>query len=151
VTCLLMAAACISSSLVEFSWEGERNELVLRMGGVIALVGYERVNSGDCGVRLLEPGFYSGRIRSDRHWVHWPHWEPRTGRGWGIGGHLFVCPLWLPSLLILIPTAFLWYRDRRHPPGHCQKCGYDLTGNKSGVCPECGTELPMERQKGLEV
>jgi hypothetical protein len=22
--------------------------------------------------------------------------------------------------------------------GHCQTCGYDLTGNQSGVCPECG-------------
>ncbi|HPM24999.1 MAG TPA: hypothetical protein PLP66_13915 [Phycisphaerae bacterium] len=24
------------------------------------------------------------------------------------------------------------------PHGHCPKCGYDLTGNTSGVCPECG-------------
>ncbi len=24
----------------------------------------------------------------------------------------------------------------------CLKCGYDLTGNVSGVCPECGMELP---------
>ena len=30
-------------------------------------------------------------------------------------------------------------RDRRYPPGHCLKCGYNLTGNVSGVCPECGT------------
>ncbi len=22
--------------------------------------------------------------------------------------------------------------------GHCQKCSYDLTGNESGKCPECG-------------
>ena len=34
-------------------------------------------------------------------------------------------------------------RDRweglfRPPVGHCQNCGYDLTGNVSGVCPECG-------------
>ena len=26
----------------------------------------------------------------------------------------------------------------RHPPGHCQQCGYNLTGNVSGKCPECG-------------
>jgi len=25
--------------------------------------------------------------------------------------------------------------------GHCQGCGYDLTGNVSGVCPECGTPV----------
>jgi len=23
----------------------------------------------------------------------------------------------------------------------CGACGYDLTGNVSGVCPECGTEI----------
>ena len=26
------------------------------------------------------------------------------------------------------------------PPGHCPTCGYDLRGNTSGVCPECGAE-----------
>ena len=29
-------------------------------------------------------------------------------------------------------------RWRRHRKGLCLKCGYDLTGNESGVCPECG-------------
>lgn len=31
---------------------------------------------------------------------------------------------------------------RRMPPfpeGHCQTCQYNLTGNESGICPECGT------------
>lgn len=23
----------------------------------------------------------------------------------------------------------------------CSRCGYDLTGNVSGVCPECGTPI----------
>lgn len=26
--------------------------------------------------------------------------------------------------------------------GCCSECGYDLTGNASGVCPECGTAIP---------
>jgi len=29
-------------------------------------------------------------------------------------------------------------RRRRVLPGHCTTCGYNLTGNTTGVCPECG-------------
>ena len=25
----------------------------------------------------------------------------------------------------------------------CQSCGYDLTGNQSGICPECGAAVPI--------
>lgn len=57
-----------------------------------------------------------------------------------VGSQTFF-PLWIPFVLIAVPTAFLWYGDRYIPPGHCQKCGYDLTGNTSGVCPECGERI----------
>jgi len=30
----------------------------------------------------------------------------------------------------------------------CQQCGYDLTGNVSGICPECGTPLPPTHARG---
>ncbi len=29
-------------------------------------------------------------------------------------------------------------------PGRCRSCGYDLTGNVSGVCPECGTPIQTQ-------
>ena len=43
--------------------------------------------------------------------------------------------------LILIAGSFLVeaMKKRRPPAGVCAKCSYDLTGNMSGVCPECGT------------
>lgn len=51
-----------------------------------------------------------------------------------------VIPLWAPLMLVGLPTLWmLWSRRRRRPPGHCVACGYDLTGNVSGRCPECGT------------
>ena len=53
----------------------------------------------------------------------------------------FVMPFWCLLVLTAIPTALLWDRDRRKPPGNCQQCGYDLAGNESGVCPECGTKI----------
>jgi len=56
-----------------------------------------------------------------------------------VNGKLYGLGLWLPCICIGFPAAILFYRDRRRiPPGHCQKCGYNLTGNESGKCPECG-------------
>jgi len=52
-------------------------------------------------------------------------------------------PLAPPVIALAALTAFLWYRDRQVPPGYCRKCGYDLTGNISGICPECGTPIPQ--------
>lgn len=53
-------------------------------------------------------------------------------------------PTWLPAFLGVLPLLFLAFsaiRRRRIPPGHCRKCRYDLTGNTSGICPECGTPI----------
>lgn len=49
-------------------------------------------------------------------------------------------PLYIPLGILLLLTALSWYKAIQHRvlPGHCQKCGYDLTGNTSGRCPECG-------------
>jgi hypothetical protein len=55
-------------------------------------------------------------------------------------------PLWAPFLLFsAYPTIALirgplrrWHRRRR---GLCLKCGYNLTANVSGICPECGREV----------
>jgi len=44
-----------------------------------------------------------------------------------------------PTITLLFGPARL--RRRRRKRGLCVKCGYDLKGNVSGVCPECGTEI----------
>ena len=37
---------------------------------------------------------------------------------------------------------WIWpWKNCAHPIGHCQRCGYDLFGNVSGRCPECGTTI----------
>ena len=64
-------------------------------------------------------------------------WSSTPLSVWHVG-----LPLWIPFLVIAIPTAFLWWSDRRRIPLHsCKGCGYDLTGNMSGMCPECGQNL----------
>ena len=46
----------------------------------------------------------------------------------------------LASFFIVIAWVVWAHRRYGKPAGHpvCQNCGYDLRGNTSGVCPECG-------------
>lgn len=52
----------------------------------------------------------------------------------------FPIPTIIAALLLLSAPQFLTAR-RRHRPGLCKRCGYNLTGNVSGRCPECGTVI----------
>ena len=53
--------------------------------------------------------------------------------------------LMLLTVLAIYPTIALirgpWRRHRRRKRGLCLKCGYNLAGNVSGVCPECGEAM----------
>ena len=74
------------------------------------------VQYGTC-VQFLTPGTYG------RWWsVTLPPWLVTTL--FGSGGLYFIVTL---------------VRTRRSKGNWCQRCRYDLTGNTSGVCPECGT------------
>ena len=65
----------------------------------------------------------------------------------GVSARLTVIiPLWLPLIVFGIPTACCWFYDRRPAKGHCQTCGYNLTGNESGKCPECATAVPKQEK-----
>jgi hypothetical protein len=48
------------------------------------------------------------------------------------------CPLWMPLIVVL---CFVEQPLKSVKVGHCVACGYDLTGNVSGRCPECGTTI----------
>jgi predicted amidophosphoribosyltransferase len=56
--------------------------------------------------------------------------------------------VWPLVVAVLAWTAWRWRRDRRPPPGCCQRCGYNLTGNVTGRCPECGTPTRKPKSAG---
>jgi hypothetical protein len=59
---------------------------------------------------------------------------------------LFRSEVAMSLVLSLTPALVAWYlwdrphelRTERRAKGLCLGCGYDLWGNVSGVCPECG-------------
>lgn len=63
--------------------------------------------------------------------------------------HTFEFPVWLITILCL-PYPILFVRrllrpHRRRLQNQCQHCTYDLTGNTSGTCPECGTTIDNKK------
>ena len=75
--------------------------------------------------------------------AHEFYWTPELTLPTPTMGFLLLIPRWIPFLLIAIPTFIAWRRDRKPPPGHCA-CGYNLTGNVSGRCSECGAAVAAE-------
>ena len=80
-----------------------------------------------------------------RSWLGLRMPEVFTSESFGTRGrgqfHVWV-PFWLPFFLVILPTVLFWWLGRRQPMGFCRSCGYNLTGNVSGVCPECGRAVP---------
>ena len=59
----------------------------------------------------------------------------------GIWSMLLIQLLALLLVLVAIGEIHAGYKSRRDRAagGRCIACGYDLTANVSGTCPECGT------------
>ena len=54
--------------------------------------------------------------------------------------HYFLCAVF--SVPPLIAIGRLAKNRRRRRAGCCGACGYNLTANISGICPECGSKVP---------
>jgi hypothetical protein len=129
--CVVLIAAFVASIWMACGYStGPQGTMCIISGGAIT---------------LMAPGW----ISAGWHWVEPPAegvaWRPVFGFPGGYGGlgTFRLIPLWCLLAPIAVGTAVLWWSDRRWPSGRCRRCGYDLTGNVSGVCPECGTETQV--------
>lgn len=53
-------------------------------------------------------------------------------------------PLWLPAAPLALALILISRRRRAAEGVPCTSCAYDLTGNVSGTCPECGRRIPAQ-------
>ena len=99
-------------------------------------------------------GAWVGRFSKDRRYGPMASWY--HGERW-----ILWTPLWAVAVLLgAVASTLLFtvragaralgagYRamihDRRACSGLCVNCGYNLTGNISGTCPECGKPIPVD-------
>jgi hypothetical protein len=135
-----LAALLLVTSVAPVSFDWGRECLTLTDGG--AVMAYYEVG-GEWEDLAHWPGV---KVRWAPAWSRgfgWPSWYWRpckvnlTFSKWRMA--YFPLYVLLPPLLV---GAWL-LRGRRYKAPLCRHCGYDLTGNVSGRCPECGTPVAM--------
>ena len=79
-----------------------------------------------------------GITESDYGWIHCG--VSYSSGFWGRDVRELSFPTWYAVVALLVPSLFLIvkHRFRRHRPGHCVHCGYDLRATPDR-CPECGS------------
>ncbi len=147
VVCAVLVAAWAGSGWWAVRWTGE-------YWSVQSFVGYMQVDQcrswrapehRGLWSRRLTLGSFAGRWWPPRN-ARWPHhrtlalFSTQHAGGGSVTKTFYrtTVPYWLPFLVVAVPTVALWWSSRPFPRGHCPACGYDLTGNTSGRCPECG-------------
>lgn len=141
----------------------------LNLGGVLALI---VVSAASFQWSLIYTGSTRQVIFTAGGLVIGPK-PARIGRGFELAGSMaamlpwmerleffFKMPSWSGTDSLFIPFGWpvvilaagsmfaLWKVPRGFPDGHCQSCGYNLTGNESGICPECGTTTARRANDG---
>lgn len=132
---LLLALLIVASAHCSFAWRSNRHKAAVTAG----VFWFQRLGSDEhdtLGWRFaiipIEGGF--AHSWTFRWWLD---------HGGGPVAPFFIVPLWIPLAVVAGLTCGAWSLSGRAPPLACRKCRYDLTGNMSGRCPECG--LPTVR------
>jgi hypothetical protein len=110
------------------------------------------IDNGACSVRCYDQSDWRWRCDLDARQWWFQRKSPRDRRSAGFhfplarnfgNTYVLVLPLWMPVLVSTSAAVFFWRFGGRVRDGKCKKCGYDLTGNVSGRCPECAEVVPQ--------
>jgi len=62
-------------------------------------------------------------------------------------GHALIVSGYAGALVFAIYGCVQFRRGRSRGSGYCAGCGYDLTGNVSRICPECGRRVSDQERR----
>lgn len=140
VVCCLFAVLTMWSHFWVVSWRYDRTTIGSFMNGTLTVARHAprslMYGPGDQFPIFQDQVPWWSVDRHSEPYFRWRPWWWRSGPRFSL-----MVPAWTTFLLLGLPTAYLFYLDRRSPRGHCQSCGYNLTGNESGACPECGNRI----------
>lgn len=87
-----------------------------------------------CSVVMYKPGYKVDGFQG----VGVVRWTPFTQYNTNSDAYTFLIPLYIPLILFaLIPLVPIVCSVHKVSRDCCDKCGHNLPGNQSGVCPEC--------------
>jgi hypothetical protein len=136
VLCALLAALWGLSFWFEvLCWDGAGSPLVVLGKGTI------KVSPDWQYAEWWMPTGFTFDVHREAFWAPFTFWWPFR---YAVSAtcSVTVVPCWMLFSGPFFATVWLWYRGHaRYRSGYCRRCGYDLTGNVSGRCPECGTEI----------
>jgi hypothetical protein len=149
-------------------WATERGGIALGQSMLVAVVYQGALADRQAYVSSDAPfrvGLRSGPFFDSSRWttlrgaldqcgVYLPAWETR--RCGNLGVHVtqttVIVPMWVPAVLTLLTLAATRLARGRSPAHDCcKRCGYNLTGNVSGRCPECGCATKSLGKEDCEV
>jgi len=125
---VMSLALSLASALLFWLSLPYRFTYLTRHGGLLVI-------SGTIGIARQGIHPYGFHVAANTPEVHWAP---------SCNSLFIVIPLWIPFLVGLASFGIIWGIIRRRTGTLCDRCGYDLTGNVSGVCPECGTKAPKQ-------
>ena len=136
----LILCVYVVNRLWEFGYEGD----VIKVFCVDGKITVNAVNETASPERLRELGWdATGWYWTDNTVVrgYYARLIPHVRRRPNSYDSFDIPLLWM-FFTAIIPSCPAWlHRFLGTPPGCCSNCRYDLTGNVSGVCPECGEPI----------
>jgi hypothetical protein len=146
VCLLLTSAAWVVSFLIASVWCCDHVALQIENGNVVLTTtegtflsrGWHFARGTKPGRLFCLPSFVDGST---------------SFMGYTTTTRYYTLPMWLLELMLAGGIwARVWLQGKNVGERLCRKCHYDLRGNVSGMCPECGTEIrdgnPADKASG---
>ncbi|MCH7872044.1 MAG: hypothetical protein IID33_10130 [Planctomycetes bacterium] len=129
--CLLLAAAFVVSAFCQVAFQFSHAVCFYLTGGSLTIL----LDDPLPAPFVIQP-HAAGMYRWDEMATDWTSFAE--------------LPLVTLLFAVAVPTLLVQHFVPKFPRGCCRRCGYDLAGNLSGTCPECGQSSASGRYEELD-